>query len=98
MGNILAGKGINRSGKRMIRDAYGSKRASIKKKKNYSARFFSFEIQKYYLNERRFNAVYSRDSLLDKIKKEAYLIGFDDYSNTGTHWIALYALDDDITD
>ena len=30
---MLAGKGINRSGKRMIRDADGSKRASIKKKK-----------------------------------------------------------------
>ena len=29
---MLAGKGINRSGKRMIRDADGSKRSSIKKK------------------------------------------------------------------
>ena len=48
------------------------------------------EIQTYYKNEPRFNGVYSRDNLADKIKDEAYLINIDEYSDIGTHWIALY--------
>ena len=35
--------------------------------------------------------VYSRDNL-SKIKDGAYVINLDEYSDTGTHWIALYAL------
>ena len=31
----------------------------------------NFEIQKYYQNEPRFNGVYSRDNLLDKMKDGA---------------------------
>ena len=50
----------------------------------------NFEIQKYYQNEPRFNGVYSRDNLPDKIKDEAYVINLDEYSDIGTHWIALY--------
>ena len=34
----------------------------------------NFEIQKYYQNEPRFNVVYSRDNLPDKIKDGAYII------------------------
>ena len=34
----------------------------------------NFEIQKYYQNEARFNGVYSRDKLHDKIKDGAYVI------------------------
>ena len=34
----------------------------------------NFEIQKYYPNELRFNGVYSRDDLSDKIKDGAYVI------------------------
>ena len=37
----------------------------------------NFEIQNYYQNEPRFNGVYSRVIL-------------DEYSDIGTHWIALY--------
>ena len=44
----------------------------------------------YYKNEPRFNGVYSRDSLPDKIKDGTYVINLDEYSNIGTHWIALY--------
>ena len=44
----------------------------------------------YYQNEPRFNGVYSRDNLLDKIKDEAYVINRDEYSDIGIHWIALY--------
>ena len=44
----------------------------------------------YYQNEPRFNSVYSRDNLPDKIKYGAYVINLDEYSNIGTHWIAVY--------
>ena len=45
---------------------------------------------KYYENESRFNSVYSRDNLPNKIKDGAYVINLDVYSDIGTHWIALY--------
>ena len=50
----------------------------------------NFEIQKYYKNEPRFNRVFSRDNLPQKIKKEAYVIKFDEYADVGTYWIALF--------
>ena len=51
----------------------------------------------YYENESRFNGVYSRDNLLNKIKDGAYVINLHEYSDTGTHWIALYVKNNDIT-
>ena len=93
LGNLLAGKGINETGKRMIKAGYGSKISSIQKVFN-STSSFNFKIQKYYQNELRFNGIYSRDSLSDKIKDEAYVI--DDYSDTWTHWISLYALNNNL--
>ena len=56
----------------------------------------NFEIQNYYHNLTRFNGVYSRDNL-PKIKGRAYVINLDEYSDIGTHWIALYVLNDDVT-
>ena len=56
----------------------------------------NFEIQKYYQNESRFNGVYSRDNL-PKIKDGAYVINLDEYSDIGTHWIALYIQNNDVT-
>ena len=50
----------------------------------------NFETQMYYQNEHRFNGVYSRDNLPDKIKAGAYVINLDEYSDIVTHWIALY--------
>ena len=44
----------------------------------------------YYRNEPRFNGVYPRDNLSDKIKHGAYVINLDEYSDIGNHWIALY--------
>ena len=44
----------------------------------------------YYQNEPRFNGVYSRDKLSDKIKNWAYVINLDEYSDIGTHWVALF--------
>ena len=49
-----------------------------------------FEIQKYYENESRFNAVFSRDNLPNKIKDGAYVINIDEHEDIGTHWIALF--------
>ena len=57
----------------------------------------NFEIQKYYQNESRFNGVYSRDNLTDKIKDGAYMINLDEYSDIGTHWVVLYVLNNDVT-
>ena len=57
----------------------------------------SFEIQKYYQIEPRFNGVYSKDNLPDKIKNGAYVINLDECSDIGTHWIALYALNNNVT-
>ena len=56
----------------------------------------NFEIQKYYQNEPRFNGVYSRDNL-PKIKDGAYVINLDEYSDIGTHWVALYVQNNDVT-
>ena len=49
----------------------------------------NFEIQNFYQNEPRFNGVFSRDNL-PKIKDGAHITNLDEYSDTGTHWVALY--------
>ena len=53
----------------------------------------NFEIQEYYKNESRFNGVYYRDNLPNKIKDGAYVINIDEHYDIGTHWIALYVND-----
>ena len=58
--------------------------------------FNNFETQKYYQNEPRFNGVYSRDSLTE-IKGGAYIINLDEYSDIGTHWVALWVNNNDVT-
>ena len=55
----------------------------------------SFEIQKYYQNEPKFNGVYSRNNL-PRIKDEAYVINLDEFKSKGTHWIAFYENVDNI--
>ena len=50
----------------------------------------NIEISEYYANEPRFNGVYSRNNLPNKIKKGAYVINLDEYENTGAHWISLF--------
>ena len=56
----------------------------------------NFEIQKYSQNKPKFNGVYSRNNL-PKIKDEAYVINLDEYESIGTHWVALYVNDNNIT-
>ena len=55
----------------------------------------NFEIQKYYHNESRFNGVSSRDNLTE-IKDGAYVINLDEYSDIGTHWVALYVQNNNV--
>ena len=55
----------------------------------------NFEIEKYYQNELRFYGVYSRDNLTE-IKDGAYVINLDEYSDIGTHWVALYLNNNDV--
>ena len=55
-----------------------------------------FEIPEYYENEPKFNGVYSRNNL-SKIKDGTYEINLDEDESTGTHWIALYVNDNNVT-
>ena len=55
-----------------------------------------FEIQKFHQNKPRFNGVYSRDNLR-KIKDRGYIINLDEYSDIGTHWVALYVQNNGVT-
>ena len=50
----------------------------------------------YYENESRFNSVYSRDNL-SKIKDGAYIINLDEYSDIGTHWVAFWVSNNNVT-
>ena len=56
----------------------------------------NFETQKYDQNQSRFNDVYSRDNL-PNIKGGAYVINLDEYFDIGTHCIALYVLNNNVT-
>ena len=49
----------------------------------------NFEIQKYYQNEPRFNGVYSRNDLPEKMKDGAYAINLDEYAGVDTNRVAL---------
>ena len=53
-------------------------------------------MQKYYENEPRFNGVYSRNNLPNKIKDGVYVINFDEHKDTGTHCVALFCKKNEI--
>ena len=90
LGNLLLdGKGIVRAGEGIVRAGEGFK----KKQLNLLLPFHpltNFEISEYYKNEPKFNGVYSRDNLPKTIKKGAYVINLDEYTDIDTHWIALF--------
>ena len=50
----------------------------------------NFELEMYYENEPRFNGVFSRNNLPLKIEDGAYIINLHEYTDVGTHWIALF--------
>ena len=56
----------------------------------------NFEIQKYYKNEPRFNGVFLRNNLPKKMKDWAYIIKLDEYTDEGTHWIALFCYKNEV--
>ena len=65
----------------------------VKKKLNSLLPFHlltNLEISESYKNEPRFNGVYSRNNLPNKIKKGAYIINLDEYENTGSHLVSLF--------
>ena len=88
LGNLLTGgKGIMRVGDGIVRAGSGSKKKTV----NLLLPFHpltNIVINEYYKNEPRFNCVYSRNNLPNKIKKGAYVINLDEYENTGTHWVS----------
>ena len=65
----------------------------LKKSSNFTT---PFEIKECYENEPRFNGVYSRDNLPKSIKNEAYVINLDEYTDVGTHWIALHVKNNEV--
>ena len=66
-------------------------RKYVSRQSSYGAHpLTNFEIQAYYQGKSRFNGVYSRDNLPKTIKNGAHVINLDEYSDIGTHWIALY--------
>ena len=76
------GKGIHRAGERVIRAGEGN---------DNNMDLWIYE------NESRFNGVYSKDNLPNKIKDGPYVINLDEYSDIGIHWIGLYVKNNDIT-
>ena len=56
----------------------------------------NFEIQNNYQNEPRFNGVFFQHNL-PKLKDWTYVINLDEYSDIGTHWVALYVNNNDVT-
>ena len=102
LGNLLTGgKGIMRSGDRIVRAGEGSGSVASRAKGDGSKKnnlnsllpfhpLTNIEINKYYKNEPRFNGAYSRNNLPNQIKKGAYVINLDEYENTGTHWVSLF--------
>ena len=81
LGNMLSGKGVIRAEERTATVGYGSKRSSFEKFLIPPHLLTKFEIQRYYQNEPRFNGVYPRYNLPDKIKEGTYAINLDEYSD-----------------
>ena len=95
LGNMLTGQGIDRARDGIIRAGNGSL-----KNKDFLMPphpLTNLETQSYSQNEPKFNGVYSRENLLDKIKGEACVTNLDEYADIGTYWIALYSNGNTIT-
>ena len=78
-----------RAGDGIVRAGSGSKKNNLNSLLPFHP-LTNIEISEYYKNEPRFIGVYSRNNLLNKIKKGAYIINLDEYGNTGTHWVSLF--------
>ena len=89
----LSVKGTVRAGEAFLRAGEGIKKKVLMPPHPSTI----FKILEYYKNEPRFNSVYSRDNLPKTIKNGAYVINLDEYADAGTHWIALYVKNNEIT-
>ena len=90
LGNLLTGgKDIMRARDGIVRAGSGSKKNKLNSLLPFHP-LTNIEINEYYKNEPKFNGVYSRNNLPNKIKKGAYVINLDEYENTGTHWVSLF--------
>ena len=56
----------------------------------------NFEIKKHCQKELKVHGVYSRNNL-PKLNDGAFVINLDEYESIGTHWIALYVNDHNVT-
>ena len=54
-----------------------------------------FEIINYFKDVKSFNGVYSRNNL-PKLKNGAYLINLDHSENTGTHYVVVFVMGDEV--
>ena len=91
-GRVTAGEGSVASranGEGIVRAGEGSKKNPLNSLLPFHP-LTNIEISEYYKSERRFNGVYSRNNLPNKIKKGADVINLDEYENTGTHWVSLF--------
>ena len=86
---LTGGKGIMRAGDGILRAGSRSKTKNLNSLLPFHP-LTNIEINEYYKNEPRFNGVYSRNNLPNKIKKGAYVINLDEYENTGTHWVSSF--------
>ena len=90
LGNLLTGgKGIMRAGDGIVRTGSGSKKNNLNSLLPFHL-LTNIETSEYYRNEPRFNGVYSRNNLPNKINKGAYVTNLDEYENTGAHWVSLF--------
>ena len=83
------GECITRAGDGIVRAGSGSKKNTLNSLLPFHP-LTDMEINEYYKNEPKFNGVYSKNNLPNKIKKGAYVINLDEYENTGTHWVSLF--------
>ena len=97
------GRGINRAGEWAIAKSISKKTKSKRQDQGVVKEFImlphrltSFETQKCYQNQTRFNKVCFRNDL-SKINDGAYVINYGEYSDIQTHWIALYVLNNNFT-
>ena len=88
LGNLLTGRGLIRASEGTVRT--GENVLMLPHP------LTNFEMQKYYEHEPKFNGVYSGNNL-SKINNEVYIITLDEYESIGTHWIALYVNDNNVT-
>ena len=86
LGNLLTGKGVICAGEGVIHAGEG-----VSKKSNLLMLphpLTNFEIDNCYVNDPKFNSVFSRDNLPDVIKNGGYVINLDEHDDIGKHWVA----------